>query len=205
MILTNELLEAGKSDNGGWNTTQLRILGFNGFEYKWRRRATGMAITQEQYDQFLAVRNAHLVHGDTKPVSFCENDAWALEKRQELLIKKNAAETHVDRLLKESLFTYEREQPIEVNGKKWFIDFHIRRLRIGKNSPKIHVAVEIDGGYHFTPEQQLLDKRKDKDLLCSEMVRCVVRISTGVALKMDVLSLSGAIVNPTPFSTKFYY
>lgn len=205
MILTNELLEAAKSDNGGWNAAQLKLLGFNGFEAKWRKRAVGMEVTDQQYEDLLLLRNVHLVRGDTKPVSFCEDDAWATETRKTLLEKKNAAEAHVERLLNQSLFTFVREQPIEVSGKKWFIDFHIRRIRMAGKFPVIRVALEIDGGYHFTENQKAMDRRKDKDLLCSAMVGAVVRISADRALSMDLLSLSGAIVNPQPFTTKFYY
>jgi very-short-patch-repair endonuclease len=205
MKLTNELLEAAKSDRGGWNAAQLRLLGFNGFETKWRRRAVGMDITQQQYDALMAIRNEHLKRGDQAEVSFCRDDAWALETRQALLAKKNQAESHVEALLQKSLFTHKREQPIEVNGKKWFIDFYIKRLRLGNKSPVMGIALEVDGGYHFTEQQQALDRRKDKDLLCSKMVNGVIRISATKALEMDLLALSGAIVNPLPYSTKHYY
>lgn len=205
MILTGKLLDAGKSANGGWNSSQLRVFGFNGHEHKWRKRCIGMHITQEQYEEFLYMRNKHLEHFDAKPVSFCATDAWAMETRQALLSKKNSAERHVDQLLRQSLFKYNREQPIEVDGKKYFIDFYIRKLSAGKNRPRVCVALEIDGGYHFTPEQRRKDAAKDKDLLCSVLVSGVVRISAERAMSMDLLSLCGAIVNGKPYGTKLYY
>lgn len=204
-ILTNELLEAAMSDNGGWNAAQMKVLGLNGFEKGWRKRVTNSIISDAAYADLVALRNVHLVRGDTKDISFCEKDAWALETREKLLVKKNRAEEHVQRLLESSPFVFRREQPISVNEKKWFIDFHIRRMRIGKNTPSIRIALEIDGGYHFTPDQMRVDRRKDADLLCSEMIRCVVRISAERALSMDLITLSGTIINTKPFGTIMYY
>lgn len=207
MILTNELLLAAQSDNKGWSAAQLRLLGFDGFQKGWRRKVTGSNVDEEVYKEVVRIRNAHLARSNTntKPVSMLADDRWANDTRAILLAKKNEAEAHVDSLLRKSSFTYSREQPIEVDGKKWFIDFHIRRIRIGKKSPMIGVALEIDGGYHFTPEQQAFDKRKDEDLLCSRMVNAVVRISADNAIRMDMHTLCGIVINPISYSTKKHY
>ena len=62
MILTEEILQKGKSSNGGWSTQQLRALGIKNFflEKGWKRRITGKDFPESDIKMFLSLRNAHL-------------------------------------------------------------------------------------------------------------------------------------------------
>ncbi len=73
MIVTpdnlKELLEAGMSLNGAWNSAQLRALlpkeKFNpdGFPCcGWKQRLIGQKLTESQIDEFLRLKNKHLAH-----------------------------------------------------------------------------------------------------------------------------------------------
>lgn len=191
------------SDNGGWNTLQLRVLGFPRFTKGWRRSITGTEVSEEVYARVLELRNAHLkkriVPYEMYP------DAWSIEKRSELLMKKNEAETHVNSLLMSTPFAFTRELPIEIQGKKWFIDFHITKILQGAQRPAIMVALEIDGGYHFTKEQHEMDKRKDAQIVSTKLARGVVRIAAHIATGLDKYTLSGMIVNMDPTRTTYHY
>lgn len=58
--LTNDMIEAGRSRNGGWSTAQLRALGVNGFRPKWKRNLIGSEVDKEAYERFLSLRDVHL-------------------------------------------------------------------------------------------------------------------------------------------------
>lgn len=58
-VITNEMIEDGMSDNGGWSNKQIKLLG-QGMFTGWRRRAVGKEILTERYDEFLALKNVHL-------------------------------------------------------------------------------------------------------------------------------------------------
>lgn len=62
MLLTNEMIEAGKSFRGGFNIVQVWCLGFD-MSYKWKRYAAGTFISQEKYDLFIELRDAHIGNG----------------------------------------------------------------------------------------------------------------------------------------------
>jgi len=59
MIITDQMIEDGMSDNGSWSFKQIMLLGF-GRHRGWRRRAIGKEILTERYTEFLALKNAHL-------------------------------------------------------------------------------------------------------------------------------------------------
>jgi len=68
MRVTQDILEAGISDNGAWNIKQLKAL-LPEWEFKrkhawpakgWRMRLLDLEVTKEQIDKFLALKNAHL-------------------------------------------------------------------------------------------------------------------------------------------------
>ena len=60
MILTKELIHAGMSTNGGWNTLQVIILG-ESMRYKgWLGRLLGKNVPDEDYYKFLEFKDAHL-------------------------------------------------------------------------------------------------------------------------------------------------
>jgi len=59
MIITDQMIEEGMSDNGSWSFKQIMLLGF-GRHKGWRRRAIGKEILTERYTEFLVLKNAHL-------------------------------------------------------------------------------------------------------------------------------------------------
>lgn len=58
MIFTEEILEQGKSINGGWNTEQLTCLGET-FLKGWRRRLLGRDYPEETIKNFIDLKNSH--------------------------------------------------------------------------------------------------------------------------------------------------
>lgn len=61
MILTHELMEAGRSGAGAFNLSQLRALGVELPEKGWPpsgwpRKLLGKEISQERYDAFISLR-----------------------------------------------------------------------------------------------------------------------------------------------------
>lgn len=62
MLITNTLIEAGKSDSGAWSRKQLGLIGVPWPPLRgWRSRIVGEEITQEDADKFIAIRNCHLI------------------------------------------------------------------------------------------------------------------------------------------------
>lgn len=107
-------------------------------------------------------------------------DAWTVKTRHKLLGKENEAEQLVEDLLKAMSVKYFKERPIEIQGKRSFIDF----LVVSMDMEKKRIAIEVDGGYHFTPEQQVIDREREKRLLKSSRVWSILRITSGVARKI---------------------
>ena len=131
-------------------------------------------------------------------------DQWTKQTRVTLMTKDNAAEEKVHQLLQGLRVHFHRERPIEVNGKKYFIDFLVTSIKREKRE-KIRVAIEVDGGYHFTPEQQARDRKKDSDLLASVRVNSVLRISATKAMELDRAQLANMLLsNPVGECTMFY-
>lgn len=61
MIITQRLIEQGKSSTGGWNRNQLLVLGAGWPPTKgWRKRLEGQPITEEDAARFLELRDADL-------------------------------------------------------------------------------------------------------------------------------------------------
>jgi hypothetical protein len=73
-IVTQELLESGKSLHGSWNIAQLKtILPAREFdrpyawpEHGWKQRLIGREISQAQYEEFLRLKDRHLAHKSRK-------------------------------------------------------------------------------------------------------------------------------------------
>jgi hypothetical protein len=59
LTITQEMIEAGMSDNGALSFKQIDLLGFGRYS-GWRRRAVGKEILTEKYNEFLALKNVHL-------------------------------------------------------------------------------------------------------------------------------------------------
>jgi 5-methylcytosine-specific restriction protein A len=60
MIITKEIMQAGKSSNNGWNLKQLAALGEPNQSGGWYRRLIGKEVSQEQIDRFLELKDYHL-------------------------------------------------------------------------------------------------------------------------------------------------
>ena len=57
MQITEELIEAGKSDRGGWNAEQLRYLGLEWpLRPGWKNRVIGRAIGSRDAERFIELR-----------------------------------------------------------------------------------------------------------------------------------------------------
>lgn len=61
VVLTQDILEAGRSRNGGWSDKQLKLLGVQyPLRQGWKRRLSGTRIPQSDAQAFLALKNDHL-------------------------------------------------------------------------------------------------------------------------------------------------
>lgn len=61
MLLTNEILNEGKSCNGGWSLSQFRLFGFDTFPKKdWKDIVCSQEWPKETIDQFLYLKDKHL-------------------------------------------------------------------------------------------------------------------------------------------------
>ncbi len=59
VIVTDELIEAGKSERGGWSKAQLALLGVTWPpEFGWKNRVRGRAISKADADRFVALRRS---------------------------------------------------------------------------------------------------------------------------------------------------
>ena len=72
VIVTNSLLEQGISCNGSWSRKQLEALGVpigRGFKLwkGWKDRLIGSKITEQQKNDFLALKNKHIKHINDDP------------------------------------------------------------------------------------------------------------------------------------------
>lgn len=57
MRITEQLLEAGKSDRGGWTAEQLRYLGLEWpVKHGWQNRVIGRVIASADAERFIALR-----------------------------------------------------------------------------------------------------------------------------------------------------
>jgi hypothetical protein len=60
IILTKEILNAGKSSNGSWGQAQLEVLGAFPLTRGWQRRVIGSEFTADQIKDFLSLQDVHL-------------------------------------------------------------------------------------------------------------------------------------------------
>jgi hypothetical protein len=59
---TNELLEKGKSRNGGWSRKQLKLIGIKyPLKKGWKRKVIGKLFDASTIEQFLALKDFHLL------------------------------------------------------------------------------------------------------------------------------------------------
>ncbi len=64
VCVSDELIRAGESGNGGWSKKQLALLGIAWPPQKgWRRAVNGLKLTKSDADLFVALKGAHLGKG----------------------------------------------------------------------------------------------------------------------------------------------
>lgn len=69
IVITESLLNAGKSINGSWSQEQLQWLGVPWpLASGWRRRLIGTEVTQANYEEFLGLKNKHIKRSKTRKV-----------------------------------------------------------------------------------------------------------------------------------------
>lgn len=122
-------------------------------------------------------------------------DEWTKRTRGKLVSKENEAEEHVEALLQGGPFRFNRERPIKVNDRRYFIDFLVTSHEGKRGRKKVRVAIEVDGGYHNTSEQRKKDVIKDADLLKSSRVWAVLRITAEKAMTLDSSMLGELILS----------
>jgi len=74
-IVTQELLESGLSSHGAYNLAQLHVIlpqneftgnGTWSLRKGWKQRLIGREINQSQYEEFLRLKDRHLMHKSRK-------------------------------------------------------------------------------------------------------------------------------------------
>jgi len=214
-MLSFHEIEQARSSKGGFSKAGLESLGVPWPPPKgWKKSLlNGLPIEPvqtkaEQQKEFIdkalrraarikalrSVRRAKRKNGIANVVSREPRDKWTKETRDKLLEKVNLAEWHVASLLNGCRVHFERERPFAISGRKYFVDFMVTSIVTDKRR-KVRVAVEVDGGYHFTEEQQAKDRVKDAALLSTSRVWSILRISAEVAMKMTREELRSAILS----------
>lgn len=75
MIVTEQVLEQGISDNGGYNTKQLQCLGVSIRNNKgWKSRLLGRDIPEINVAKFVSLKNAHLKKDPTRIVEIIKEN-----------------------------------------------------------------------------------------------------------------------------------
>jgi hypothetical protein len=60
VVLTNEILDQGKSRNGGYSSKQLEIFGIEKFYKGWKKGLVGKSVHMSLVDDFINLKDAHL-------------------------------------------------------------------------------------------------------------------------------------------------
>lgn len=216
MLVNREILEQGKSKRGAWSRAQVEALGVKWpLTGGWKKALIGTEVSEDQVRRFIALKDVRRKCQKIEPTlevlerralfrekrraftrkrGLMSRDTWSKETRVGLLGKTNNAEEHIDNILSELPMRFRREHALNVEGKKYFIDFLVTSLKVpGGRNQKVRIAIEVDGGYHYTPEQQAKDRQKEADLMATCRVWSILRIDARRAVKMDVVELDGVI------------
>jgi hypothetical protein len=60
IVLTSEMLEQGKSRNGGYSARQLKVFGIEKFYKGWKKELIGQSVPLELVKEFINLRDEHL-------------------------------------------------------------------------------------------------------------------------------------------------
>jgi len=76
MLITKELLDIGKSANGGWSDDQLELLGVPRCPKgkKWYKRLMGKSVPDSSAKLFIELKNHHLKDNKTKTIIETEEE-----------------------------------------------------------------------------------------------------------------------------------
>lgn len=183
--ITLDLIEAGRSPQGGWNRPQLELLGVPWPPVSgWRDEVVGNPIAGSKAVQFVKLRGQgkdckiRAKARTPKPKAPASiPSGWAMKQRPNLLSKENQAEAHIENVLKTCGLLYTREAPVRHEGKDYFMDFAV------ETSLGI-VCVEVDGSQHMKANGQGSDRKRERAILASGEACVIIRLSWSVALKM---------------------
>lgn len=59
-LVTEELLELGKSSKNGWSKAQIRLLGMNNYYTNWKKDIIGRSISEENAKKFIDLKDKHV-------------------------------------------------------------------------------------------------------------------------------------------------
>ena len=102
---------------------------------------------------------------------------WVGKTRKDLKRKSTPYEKIVfEFLLRNGFSNVIKQYPIKVKGHRYFLDLYIRSRK---------VAIEVDGGYHFTESQMTCDKEREENLRTKGIQ--TLRIVNSDVLNLDKL------------------
>ena len=210
--LTKKNLEEGRNPVSGWSKKQLSVLGVSWPPKKdWMDGLLGREFHDSEIDAFLDL-SAHKITTKAPRVDIVDDvtqmaskerpfkkrriraqrkwhsgsmkaDKWAERRRADLMSKNNPSEVHVDDILRRMGVRYRREASIFVAGNQYFMDFFI--TSIPPSRERIRICIEVDGGYHRSPQQIAADKIREKNILSYGRVKAIVRLTDKYALGLD--------------------
>lgn len=125
-----------------------------GFSQKW-----GSGLKIEQKDD---IPKVHKFKPREKIIA-ANMDEWILLSRNQLLSNPTKAESLLYDYLDTLGIEYIPQKHIICNGKHYFADAFI---------PSVVGIVEMDGGYHYTPEQIVKDAKRDENIRNSGIKIC---------------------------------
>ena len=86
--LTKELIEAGMSQNGGWNNAQLKLLGLRiPLKHGWKEKLVGDIVSEANYQKFLDLKDDHLRPDGKRMTILAKKIEAAVRKERERCLK----------------------------------------------------------------------------------------------------------------------
>lgn len=93
---------------------------------------------------------------------------------------------------------YSFQKPVYCDDRGYILDFEVK-YPYNKKGRTIYFVVEIDGGYHMTPEQKEKDKKRTEDLLQGRYEK-VIRIKNEDTKTLK--RMANAFINSIPKKKK---
>jgi hypothetical protein len=85
VILTEEILQKGKSKNGAWSSAQLRLLGITEIRKGWKLKILGQQFSQQSIQEFIDLKDKHLEK--TNPVDKISiTDIFSVSNLDEIIL-----------------------------------------------------------------------------------------------------------------------